>query len=195
MEKDELLGLITEEYNSWVDSQYASNSKNKRKELGQYYTPPSLIISLLEKLDYNSDDFKNKKIIDPTSGAGGLLIGCYYDGANIENLYGIELDKNILENVCWKRFDRIIDNESKWTDEKKKQLKDLIRKHIHWGDALDKRCYSFEDDEEEAAKYTEWVKEQDNIEKEKQKKKIDGIQANVAKTVKGAPCLHNLLNA
>lgn len=196
MAESELLNQITEEYNSWVDSQYANNSKNKRKELGQYYTPPSLIMSLLEKFDYNSDDFKNKKIIDPTSGAGGLLIGCYYAGANIENLYGIELDKNILENVCWKRFDRIIDKDTEhnWTDEKKEQLKKLIRKHIHWGDALDKRCYSFDDDED-AAQYTEWVKEQDNIEKEKQKKKIDGMQANVAENVKGAPCLRNLLKA
>jgi len=168
MTKNKLLRLITKEYNSWVDSQYANNDKNKRKELGQYYTPPTLIMSLLEKFDYNSDDFKNKKIIDPTSGAGGLLIGCYYAGANIENLYGIEFDRDILEKVCWKRFDRIIDKDTKhnWSDEKKKQLKDLIRKHIHWGDALDERCYSFEDDKE-AAQYADWVKEQDNIEKEK----------------------------
>ena len=194
MAENELLSQVTEEYNSWVDSQYASNSKDKRKELGQYYTPPTLIMSLLDKFDYNSDDFKNKKIIDPTSGAGGLLIGCFYAGANIENLYGIELDKNILENVCWKRFDRIIDNESKWTDEEKKRLKSIIRKHIHWGDALDKRCYSFEDDKE-AAQYAEWKKEQDNIEKEKQKKKIDGIQANVTENVKTVTCLRNLLKA
>ena len=194
MAENELLNQITEEYNSWVDSQYASNSKNKRKELGQYYTPPSLIMSLLDKFDYNSDDFKNKKIIDPTSGAGGLLIGCYYAGANIENLYGIELDKNILENVCWKRFDRII--ESDFSKEKWQELKSIIRKHIHLGDALDKRCYSFDDERpEEAAKYTEWLKEQDNIEKEKQKKKVDGIQANVAENVKGVSCFRNLLKA
>lgn len=182
MEKNELLNQITGEYNSWVDSQYANNDKNKRKELGQYYTPPNLIMNLLEKFDYNSDDFKNKKIIDPTSGAGGLLIGCFYAGTNIENLYGIELDKNILESVCWKRFDRIIDNDTEhnWTDEKKKQLKDLIRKHIHWGDALDKRCYSFDDDKD-VVQYTEWVKEQDNIEKEKREKEIEKKQANVAK--------------
>ena len=128
MEENKLLNQITEEYNSWVDSQYANNSKNKRKELGQFYTPPNLIMSLLDKFDYNSDDFKNKKIIDPTSGAGGLLIGCFYAGANIENLYGIELDKNILENVCWKRFDRIIDKDTdhNWADEKKKQLKGKV---------------------------------------------------------------------
>lgn len=38
MVETELLNQITDEYNSWVDSQYASNSKNKRKELGQFYT-------------------------------------------------------------------------------------------------------------------------------------------------------------
>jgi hypothetical protein len=187
MTENELLNQITEEYNSWVDSQYANNDKNKRKELGQFYTPPTLIMRLLDKFGYNSDDFKNKKIIDPTSGAGGLLIGCYYAGANIENLYGIELDKNILENVCWKRLDRIIDNdiEHNWSDEKKKQLKDLIRKHIHWGNALDKRCYSFDDDEK-SEEYTEWVKEQDNIEKEKQEKRKEKIRANIAKS---CPCI------
>lgn len=191
MVENELLSQITEEYNSWVDSQYASNSKNKRKELGQFYTPPDLIMSLLDKFDYNSDDFKNKKIIDPTSGAGGLLIGCYYAGANIENLYGIELDKNILENVCWKRLDRII--ESDFPKERWQELKSIIRKHIHWGNALDKRCYSFDDEKSE--EYSEWLKEQDNIEKEKQKKKVDGIQANVAENVKGVSCFRNLLKA
>ena len=183
MAENELLNQITEEYNSWVDSQYANNSKNKRKELGQFYTPPDLIMSLLDKFDYNSAEFKNKKIIDPTSGAGGLLIGCYYAGANIENLYGIELDKNILENVCWKRFDRII--KSDFPKERWQELKSVIRKHIHLGDALDKRCYSFDDDEE-FKEYAEWVKEQDNIEKEKQEKRKEKIRANIAK---GCPCI------
>ena len=192
MTENELLSQITEEYNSWVNSQYANNSKNKRKELGQYYTPPSLIMSLLDKFDYNSDDFKNKKIIDPTSGAGGLLIGCYYAGANIENLYGIELDKNILENVCWKRLDRII--ESDFPKERWQELKSIIRKHIHLGNALDKRCYSF-DDNEKSEEYAEWVKEQDNIEKEKRDKEIKEIEANVAENVKGVSCFRNLLKA
>ena len=183
MIKEYLLRQITDEYNSWVNFQYANNSKNKRKELGQFYTPPNLIMSLLEKFDYNSDDFKNKKIIDPTSGAGGLLIGCYYAGANIENLYGIELDKNILENVCWKRLDRII--ESDFPKERWQELKSIIRKHIHWGNALYKKCYSFVDDEN-SEEYTEWVKEQDNIEKEKQEKRKEKIRANLAK---GCPCI------
>ena len=182
---------IIDDFENWRDVMYGNLSLAERQKLGAFFTPPSLTIQMIEKFEKLEG-----KIIDPTSGAGGLLIGCFYAGANIENLYGIELDKNILENVCWKRIDRIIDNdiEHNWTDEKKKQLKDLIRKHIHWGDALDKRCYSFDDDEK-SEEYTEWVKEQDNIEKEKQKKKIDGMQANVAENVKGVPCFRNLLKA
>lgn len=182
---------IIDEFEEWCDIMYGNLSLAERQKLGAFFTPPSLTIQMIEKFEKLEG-----KIIDPTSGAGGLLIGCFYAGANIENLYGIELDKNILENVCWKRFDRIIDKDTEhsWTDEKKKQLKDLIKKHIHWGDALDKRCYSFEDDKE-AAQYDEWKKEQDNIEKEKQEKKLKEMQDNVAENVKSVSCFRNLLKA
>lgn len=153
---------IIDEFENWCDVMYGNLSLAERQKLGAFFTPPSLTIQMIEKFEKLEG-----KIIDPTSGAGGLLIGCYYAGANIENLYGIELDKNILENVCWKRFDRII--ESDFPKERWQELKSIIRKHIHWGNALDKRCYSFVDDE--SVKYNEWVKEQDNIEKEKQKRK------------------------
>lgn len=130
---------IRREYAEWVGNQYAGNSKAERKKLDQFYTPPELTIALIEKFD----SIENQTILDPTSGAGGLLIGCYFAGADITKLYGIELDKNILENICWKRFDRIIDNDSSISD--KAKVKAIIRDHIHYGDALNPDAYYFDE--------------------------------------------------
>lgn len=141
---------IEKEYNYWVNIQYAGNSKEKRKELGQFYTPPVAIIKLIENFPdiyfKNGKFISEKTMLDPTSGAGGLLIGAYFAGIDIKNLYGIELDQNILENVCYKRFDRIID-ELKNSNEEKDLLKGIIRKHIRLGNALNKACYIFNDND------------------------------------------------
>ena len=56
---------ITNEYNKFVEVQYAGKTKKERQELGAFFTPPQLTIRMIEK-------FTNLEgtILDPTCGAG-----------------------------------------------------------------------------------------------------------------------------
>ncbi|MHA1380220.1 MAG: N-6 DNA methylase [Candidatus Helarchaeota archaeon] len=50
-------------------------SNDKKKSLGQFYTPTSIIDYILEKTGYNSNlEIENIKIIDPCCGAGSFLV-------------------------------------------------------------------------------------------------------------------------
>ena len=112
---------ILEEYNTWFNSQYAGKTLEERQEFGQFFTPAELTIQMIEKFD-NLDG----TVLDPCMGCGGLLAACIIAGANPENIYGIEFDKDILE-VCKKRLIQM--GVPEW--------------HLHLGDALDDRCYNF----------------------------------------------------
>ena len=115
---------IIEEYNSWFNSQYGDKSLEERQALGAFFTPPELSIKMIEKFD-NLDG----TILDPCCGAGGLLAACIIAGANPENIYGNEFDKDILE-VCKKRL--VPMGVPEW--------------HLHQGDALEDYCYNFSED-------------------------------------------------
>ena len=84
---------IKSEFKQWTETQYAGKDKKERKKLGQFFTPPALTIKMLEKFD----SLKDKDILDPTVGAGGLLAGCILAGADPKRCYGIELDPEVLE--------------------------------------------------------------------------------------------------
>ena len=112
---------IIDEYNTWFNSQYGDKSLEERQELGAFFTPPELSIQMIEKFD-NLDG----TILDPCMGAGGLLAACIIAGADPENIYGIELDKDILE-VCKNRL--VPMGVPEW--------------HLHQGDALLNYCYDF----------------------------------------------------
>ena len=118
---------IESEFKQWTETQYAGKDKKERQKLGQFFTPPALTIKMLEKFD----SVKDKDILDPTCGAGGLLVACILAGADPKRIYGIELDKDIRE-VCLKRLCPMGVPES----------------NIKLGNALDDDAYEFKQDRE-----------------------------------------------
>lgn len=84
---------IQAEYDAWQAQQYAGKDKKERQKMSQFFTPPALTVKMLEKFD----TIKDKDILDPTVGAGGLLAACILAGADPKRCYGIELDPEVLE--------------------------------------------------------------------------------------------------
>ena len=91
--------------------QYAGNSSNKRKDMGQFYTPPELTYQMLSKFrkdDMSDEDFENmlktNTLMDPTAGSGNLLAGGISYGFNPENVYANEPDDNVRENILVPRL-------------------------------------------------------------------------------------------
>ena len=84
---------IESEFKQWTETQYAGKDKKERQKLGQFFTPPELTVKMIEKFD----TIKDKDILDPTVGAGGLLAACILAGADPKRIYGIELDPEVLE--------------------------------------------------------------------------------------------------
>ena len=93
---------IKSEFMQWTETQYAGKDKKERQKLGQFFTPPALTIKMIEKFD----SIKDKDILDPTVGAGGLLAGCILAGADPKRCYGIELDPEVLE-IARKRLGKL----------------------------------------------------------------------------------------
>ena len=98
---DETAKKIETEYYDWEKTQYAGNSKSERQEAGQFFTPPSLSIKMLEKFDN-----LNGNLLDPSVGAGGLLAAAIIAGQDPRRCYGIELDPKIA-SVCRKRLSKL----------------------------------------------------------------------------------------
>ena len=112
---------INEEYEAFVESQYAGKTLEERKELGQFFTPPELTVKLLEKLDIKEDE----TLLDPCLGAGGLIAAAIVSGkVKPENCYGIELDQKILD-IAKERLGRL----------------GVPEKNLRWGNALNPDCY------------------------------------------------------
>ena len=116
---------IEEEYNSFVEEQYAGKSLEERQKLGQFFTPPELTLKMLEKLDIK----KNDTLLDPCLGAGGLLAAAIImKKVKPENCYGIELDADILK-IAQKRLSKL----------------GVPLANLHHGNALNSQCYEFKD--------------------------------------------------
>ena len=107
---------------------YEGLTEDKRKELGQFYTPGKLCIQMIEKFD--CDSLSNKNILDPTCGSGNLLIACLIAGADSDKLFGNEYD-SVAVDLCRKRLNRCCDILNK------PHIKDY---QIHQGNALGKWC-------------------------------------------------------
>lgn len=65
------------------------NTLQERKKKGQFFTPPELIIKMIEKFDDLDGTF-----FDPCGGSGNLLVGLIMSGVAPENIYYNELDEN-----------------------------------------------------------------------------------------------------
>ena len=76
-------------------NEYAGKTKEERKEKGQFFTPASLAIEMLEMFD--CEEPGDQTILDPTAGNGNLLAAALIAGFKPENVYGNELDPEIYE--------------------------------------------------------------------------------------------------
>lgn len=119
---DEQINAIKEEYAQWKDKMYADNSLSRRKDFGQFFTPPELSIKMLEKFDNTEGT-----IIDPCCGAGNLLAAAIKAGFDPAKVYGIEIDEEILQ-IAKQRL----------------ALIGVPDKNIHLGNALDPISYKFD---------------------------------------------------
>lgn len=84
--------ILTEEQKKNIKTMcvvtYANDLKERQKK-GQFFTPPELIIKMIEKFDDLDRDF-----IDPCGGNGNLLVGLIAVGVSPESIYFNELDEN-----------------------------------------------------------------------------------------------------
>lgn len=91
---------IVKDLTDFADIQYANNDNKERQKLGQFFTPPQLVIRMIEKFTSINDD----DILDPCVGSGNLLVGCIIAGADPKRCYGIELDEKQAE-ICRNRLE------------------------------------------------------------------------------------------
>lgn len=84
---EEIKEAITAEFDQWKEIMYCGQDRKERMKRGAFYTPPSLIIRMLEKLESLEGT-----ICDPCLGAGGLIAAAIIAGADPKKCYGIELD-------------------------------------------------------------------------------------------------------
>ena len=76
-----------------------------RKKMGQVWTPYSIIEKMMDKLDNEIWKDEKKTALDPTMGAGNIVIGILYRRivenkqdplVALRNTYGVELDQDTL---------------------------------------------------------------------------------------------------
>jgi hypothetical protein len=82
---------------------YEGLDDKKREELGQFYTPATICIQMIERFEW--DSLSGKTILDPTVGSGNLLIACLIAGADSDKIFGNEYDSVAVE-LCRKRLNR-----------------------------------------------------------------------------------------
>lgn len=127
-------------------SQYGGKNLKERQKLGAFFTPPELVIKMIEKFE-NLEG----KILDPACGSGQLLLGCIIAGADPKKIYGNELDADILQ-VCKERLEAL----------------GVPSDNLHQGNALDNEAYNFGPDyvyNEEASNKRIAAKEKEAAEK------------------------------
>lgn len=132
----ETKAAIQAEYDEWKDSQYSGKDKKERQSKGQFFTPPQLTIKMLEKFD----TLKDKDILDPTAGAGGLIAAAVIAGANPRRCYGIELDPDIAV-ICRKRLAKL----------------GVPERHVKVANALDPQSYDFQEEPKIYVEISKWT--------------------------------------
>jgi hypothetical protein len=120
--KQHIIDLIDGELKASV---YEGLTEEKRKKLGQVYTPGKICIQMIEKFE-TIESLAGQTILDPCCGSGNLLIACLIAGADVDKLYGNEYDSVAVE-LCRKRINRVCDILGK------PHIKDW---QIHQGNAL-----------------------------------------------------------
>lgn len=88
-ETKDIIKIILNDYSK---KQYSHLTKEDQQRLGAFYTPPELVIQMIEKFD----DLEGT-ICDPAAGVGNLLVGCILAGAEPQNIYAIEYDYDTFQ--------------------------------------------------------------------------------------------------
>lgn len=73
---------------------YGGKSMEERKKKGMFFTPPELIIDMIECLDRIDP---NEDYEDPCAGGGAILSALLIAGVRPEHIYCNELDPKMLE--------------------------------------------------------------------------------------------------
>lgn len=66
---------------------YTTEDKKERQKLGQFFTPPELVIKMIENFS-NLDG----TVFDPCAGSGNLIIGAILAGADPTKCFANEID-------------------------------------------------------------------------------------------------------
>jgi SAM-dependent methyltransferase len=127
--KQLIIDLIDGELKASV---YEGLTEEKRKRLGQVYTPGKICIQMIEKFE-TVDTLAGQTILDPCCGSGNLLIACLIAGADVDKLFGNDYDEIAVE-LCKKRLNQVCDILGK------PHIKDW---QIHQGNALHKFAVTF----------------------------------------------------
>lgn len=127
--KQLIIDLIDGELKASV---YEGLTEEKRKRLGQVYTPGKICIQMIEKFE-TVDSLAGQTILDPCCGSGNLLIACLIAGADVDKLLGNDYDEVAVE-LCRKRLNRVCDILGK------PHIKDW---QIHQGNALHRFAVTF----------------------------------------------------
>ncbi|ADG72845.1 HsdM family class I SAM-dependent methyltransferase [Brachyspira murdochii] len=86
---------MQEEYTKESFDYLKNTDIEKRKRLGQYFTPKSIRELLLKKLISISDKKDNVKILDPACGSGEFILS-FKEYFNNPHLYGFEIDESLV---------------------------------------------------------------------------------------------------
>ena len=86
---------MREEYTKESFDYLKNTNIEKRKKLGQYFTPKSIRDLLLKELINISEKKDNVKILDPACGSGEFLLSCrkYFNNAEI---HGFDIDESLV---------------------------------------------------------------------------------------------------
>ena len=157
---------------------YEINEK-ERKKLGQVWTPYSIIVKMMDKVDSSIWKDETRTTFDPTMGTGNIVIAMLYRRIveykqdplkALKNTYGVELDQKTLD-YAHKRIEKFM---AHFTKSKKKVheivMKNFVCSDIFKWNILEWRPKTPEEIERDEKEKKEKKKKLEQEEKEKKRK-------------------------
>ena len=157
---------------------YELNEK-ERKKLGQVWTPYSIIVNMMDKVDPSHWKDETRTNFDPTMGTGNIVIAMLYRRIveykqdplkALKNTYGVELDQKTLD-YAHKRIEKFM---AHFTNSKKKVheivMKNFVCSDIFKWNILDWRPKTPEEIERDEKEKKEKKRKLEQEEKEKKRK-------------------------